>query len=192
LNVARALLLLAAMALAVAGCAPAEQSSLAPPPQAVVLPIAETAPLSPAASAEAVTEDRLAARMIARVNFYRSRHELPPLRWNQALARGAEAHARDMAKHGNFSHLGSDGAPLGARASRAGYRWRRIGENIAGGQATPETAVDDWMQSPGHRANILEPAYRNAGVGHVLRNPDPSPLGYHHYWVLMLGASAED
>jgi uncharacterized protein YkwD len=191
LNAVHAALLLTAMALAAAGCMPAEQSSLAPP-QTVVLPVAKPPPPSPARSAEAATEDRLAARMIARVNFYRSHHELPPLRWNAALARGAEAQARDMAEHGNFSHVGSDGARLGVRANRAGYRWWRIGENIAGGQAAPETAVDDWMQSPGHRANILEPAYRDAGVGHVLRNPDPSPLGYHHYWVLMLGEPSKD
>ena len=80
----------------------------------------------------------------------------------------------------------------GPRASRAGYRGQRIGETIAGGQREPETVVDDWMQSPGHRANILEPDYRDAGVGDVLRDPDPGRLRYRHYWVLMLGEQAEE
>lgn len=129
--------------------------------------------------------------MIARLNVYRARDGLAPLRWNAALARAAGAHARDMAQNGNFTHVGSDGASLGARASRAGYRWQRIGENIAGGQASPETVVDDWMDSEGHRANILEPDYREAGIGHVLRDPDRGRLRYRHYWVLMLGERAE-
>lgn len=149
-------------------------------------------PLPAAPSAAPATENALAVRMMTRLNFYRVRHKLAPLRWNAALARAAEAHARDMAVHGNFSHVGSDGSRIGARASRAGYRWQRIGENIAGGQREPETVVDDWMQSPGHRANILEPDYRDAGVGHVRLNPDSGRLRYRDYWVLMLGQQAEE
>ena len=201
MRAARAALLLVAIALASPCCAPTAEP---PAPHAPIAAPAgapaardEAAPLptqAPAPRAQAPApsaEDPLASRMIARVNLYRSRQGLAPLRPDAALARAAEAHARDMAEHANFTHVGSDGAALGARASRAGYRWQRIAENIAGGQASPEAVVDDWMASEGHRANILEPAYRDAGVGHVVRDPDRGRLRYRHYWVLILGEQSE-
>lgn len=62
----------------------------------------------------------------------------------------------------------------------AGVRYRAAGENIAAGQTTPAQVVDAWMNSPGHRANILERAYKYIGVGYV-----NSGSGYRHYWVQM-------
>ena len=201
MKAARAALLLVAVALASPGCTPtaeppAPQATIAaptekPPAREQAAPLSAQAPAPRAQAAAPSAENPLAARMIARVNLYRSRQGLAPLRPDAALARAAEAHARDMAEHANFTHVGSDGAAIGARASRAGYRWQRIGENIAGGQASPEAVVDDWMASEGHRANILEPAYRDAGVGHVLRDPDRGRLRYRHYWVLILGEPPE-
>ncbi|HEY9661942.1 MAG TPA: CAP domain-containing protein, partial [Allocoleopsis sp.] len=54
---------------------------------------------------------------------------------------------------------------LGERVSRTGYRWSSIAENIAHGQQTPEDVVNSWMNSSGHRANLLNPAYQDIGVG---------------------------
>ena len=194
MRAARAALLLVAVALASPGCAPKPEPAApaeAPPAREQVAPRPAGRPVPHAQPAAPSTADPLATRMIARVNLYRAREGLGPLRLDAALTRAAEAHARDMAEHGNFTHVGSDGAALGARASRAGYRWQRVAENIAGGQASPDAVVDDWMASEGHRANILEPAYRDAGVGHVLRDPDRGPLRYRHYWVLILGEPPE-
>ena len=128
--------------------------------------------------------------MIDRINLHRARQGLGPVRLDAALSRAAAAHSRDMAENDVFGHTGSDGSTIGARASRAGYAWRRIGENVAGGGTRPEEVVDDWLASEGHRRNMLEPAYVDAGVGHSVRDPDPGRVRYRHYWTLMLGAPA--
>ena len=60
------------------------------------------------------------------------------------------------------------------------------------GAPAPEEVVDDWMQSPGHRRNILEAAFIHAGVGHAFRDPDRGRLQFRHYWTLLLGAPERD
>lgn len=85
----------------------------------------------------------------------------------------ARAHSRDMGDRGYFSHDTPEGVTPSERAAAAGIAWRMYGENIFyvsgdGGMSTPELAayvVDGWMNSAGHRANILEPAYEEAAVG---------------------------
>jgi len=88
----------------------------------------------------------------------------PPLSLAPALTRAARAHARDMALHAFFSHTGSDGSTPGERATRAGYRWRMVGENIASGVRTPRDAVAGWLASPDHCANIMTAGFRQMGV----------------------------
>lgn len=88
----------------------------------------------------------------------------PPLSLASALTRAARAHARDMAVHDFFDHTGSDGSTPGERATRAGYRWRMVGENIASGVRTPREAVTGWLASPDHCANIMTAGYRQMGV----------------------------
>jgi uncharacterized protein YkwD len=65
----------------------------------------------------------------------------PALAWNAALGAAALAHSRDMANRRYFSREGKDGKAVGDRAQQAGYRWRRIGENIAVGMRSPEGEV---------------------------------------------------
>src|SRR5215469_16414861 len=81
-----------------------------------------------------------------------------------ALTNQARAHARDMAAHGFFSHTGSDGSTPGERATRAGYRWSMVGENIASGVGTPGEVVAGWLASPHHCANIMTAGFRQMGV----------------------------
>ena len=88
----------------------------------------------------------------------------PPLSLAPALTRAARAHARDMALHAFFSHTGSDGSTPGERATRAGYRWSMVGENIASGVRTPRDAVAGWLASPEHCANIMTAGFRHMGV----------------------------
>jgi uncharacterized protein YkwD len=89
-----------------------------------------------------------------------------------------------MARNDFFSHTGSDGSSPGQRISRAGYRWWTYGENIAAGYPSPEHVVDAWMNSAGHRANILNPDFRDIGVGYIYK-PDTT---YGHYWTQDMGA----
>jgi len=113
------------------------------------------------------------AATLCLVNRERSRRSERPLRPNVRLRRAAQAHSRSMAFDDYFEHVGPRGQTPLARmravgyisSSRAGFE---VGENIAWGTlslATPHAIVASWMASPGHRANILDPHYRETGIG---------------------------
>ena len=93
-----------------------------------------------------------------------------PLEPSPALDRAALGHAQDMATHNYFSHKSRDGSTPAQRATRAGYRWRAIGENIAAGPATAEIVVRGWLESPEHCANLMSPRYTAMGVAYAV-NP---------------------
>lgn len=97
----------------------------------------------------------------------------PPLLPNAALDRAALAHSTDMAALRYFSHVSRDGSTVGDRASRAGYVWRGIGENIASGMRTPEEAVAGWVASPGHCANLMNAGFTDMGAGFA-KSSDPA------------------
>jgi len=83
------------------------------------------------------------------------------LRWNEQLAAAALVHAEVMARGNYFSHTGRDGSNPAQRVERAGYRYRSIGENIAGGQMQPEAAVAGWIKSPPHCQNLMNGVHGN-------------------------------
>jgi uncharacterized protein YkwD len=90
-----------------------------------------------------------------------------------------------MADNDIFDHTGSDGRSPFQRMRDAGYNYRRAAENLAAGVKTPAEVVGLWMDSPGHRANILNCALRETGVGYVV---DPNDrLNYGTYWVQTFG-----
>jgi uncharacterized protein YkwD len=67
-----------------------------------------------------------------------------------------------------LAHAGSDGSEAGTRATRAGHSWRLIGENIAAGQPSAREAVDGWIESPGHCASLMNPAFNEMGAGYAI------------------------
>ena len=87
-----------------------------------------------------------------------------PVRWNRKLTLAAKRHSDDMAGHNFFSHKGSDGQQVDVRATRAGYRWRNIAENIHAGSNTTNKAVTDLIKSPGHCVNIMDSNYDEMGA----------------------------
>ncbi len=107
------------------------------------------------------------------VNRARAAHGERPLRGNMRLRRAAQAHTESMAFGDYFEHVGPQGQTPLARIRGAGYISSshvgyEVGENIAWGTrglATPRAIVAAWMASPGHRANILDPRYRETGIG---------------------------
>jgi uncharacterized protein YkwD len=108
----------------------------------------------------------------------------PPLKLSAKLVAAASAHARDMARRTRLGHDGSDGSQSSDRMTRAGYRWRLSGENVAAGQRDADAVVTDWLASPGHCANLMTPAFRDMGVAFALApgaNPDI-------YWAQEFGA----
>lgn len=106
-----------------------------------------------------------------------------PLRLVPALNRTAEIHAADMARHSFFSHTGHDGSQVAQRADRSAYAWRRIGENLAGGQTTAAAAVEGWLASPGHCANLMQPDFTEMGLAYAVNLQSSQGV----YWVQVLG-----
>jgi uncharacterized protein YkwD len=99
------------------------------------------------------------------VNAERQKESLPPVKHHPLLMRLAREHSAAMARTGIFSHVIDEQGP-GDRAKQAGYRYSRLGENIAHGTGLrPKDAMKLWMQSEGHRDNILRKEYRQLGVG---------------------------
>lgn len=109
--------------------------------------------------------DPVRARMLAAVNAVRKRAGLRLLKADPELERAAQAHAEDMLRRGYFGHKSPSGTTVRERSRSAGYDWRTIGENIAEGQLSVDEVMDTWMRSPGHRKNILNPAFTELGVG---------------------------
>jgi uncharacterized YkwD family protein/spore coat assembly protein SafA len=105
--------------------------------------------------------------VIRLVNVERAQAGLPALKEDWELSRVAEHKSQDMAKKGYFSHTSPTyGSPFDMMKSY-GINYRAAGENIAKGQRTAEEVVDAWMNSSGHRANILSNKYTHIGVGFV-------------------------
>ncbi|MFG3181371.1 sigma-70 family RNA polymerase sigma factor [Streptomyces nigra] len=104
-------------------------------------------------------------QVVALVNKERAAAGCGPLAEDSLLDKSAQAHSADMAARDFFDHTNPDGADPGQRITVAGYRWSTYGENIAMGQQTPEAVMESWMNSPGHRANILNCSFKDIGVG---------------------------
>ncbi len=101
------------------------------------------------------------------VNEVRRSNGLSPLTFDWELSRVARYKSQDMRDRGYFSHTSPTyGSPF-AMMKSFGISYRTAGENIAKGYATPKAVVDAWMNSPGHRANILNSSFTHIGVGYV-------------------------
>lgn len=121
----------------------------------------------PVAAASSVVASSLERRAFDLVNSERARNGLPPLVWDGELCRMARLHSEKMARLNFFDHEGPDG-DLPQRARESGVRWRSLAENIALNQGYDDPvglAVDQWMHSPGHRANILRGIFTHSAIG---------------------------
>ncbi|MEU9338294.1 CAP domain-containing protein [Streptomyces sp. NPDC048290] len=108
---------------------------------------------------------RTAAEVTELTNRERVRAGLRPLTPDTLLAAAAQAHSADMVARDFYAHTAPDGGKPWDRAAAAGSRHRSIGENIACGQRSAPEVVTGWMNSPGHRANILKPDFTHIGIG---------------------------
>jgi uncharacterized protein YkwD len=124
-------------------------------------------PVSPPVSPPVQGQDAAVQAVLAGVNAERAKAGLPPLALSRELSGVATARSQDMANRNYFAHTDPDGHDPFWHLQQAGIAFQTAGENIAEGQPTPESVVSDWMNSPGHRANILNPAYRTIGIGVV-------------------------
>ncbi len=125
-----------------------------------------------------------AARATPRMCGYRSFPAARPLTWNNALGLAAQGHSRSMANDNYFAHQDLDGGTPAGRARAAGFRGRQIGENIAAGQGSPNQAMQSWLTSPGHCANVMNPMFTQMGAAYA--TGARSELGI--YWTMVFGA----
>jgi uncharacterized protein YkwD len=125
------------------------------------------------------------SELIRRINDARRARHLSPLKFSGTLSSAAQSHVTDLVEH-NFelTHTGSDGSSVRVRARRENYPSSYVGENVAAGNYSVEDTFEQWMNSPGHRDNILDPDYTEIGIGYYLNAPNTS---YDHYWVTVFG-----
>lgn len=107
----------------------------------------------------------------------------PPLEWNGQLGSAALMHSRDMGNGNYFAHAASDGSTVGDRASRAGYEWTAIGENIAAGQGSADHVVSSWLASPNHCVNIMKPEFTQMGAAYFVNQASDTII----YWTQVFG-----
>lgn len=124
-----------------------------------------------------------AQQIVNLTNQERLRAGCAPLTVNVQLTQAAQGHSQDMALRDFFSHTGSNGSSPADRINATGYRWSRWGENIAAGYSTPAAAMNAWMNSSGHRANILNCNFTEIGVGYYYLANDRGSVNYRHYWT---------
>ncbi|HSN72073.1 MAG TPA: CAP domain-containing protein [Steroidobacteraceae bacterium] len=118
---------------------------------------------------------RARARRCGRERF----EPAPPLQAAAALDEAASVQAEYMANRGELSHIGPNGSNVQQRVTHAGYLWRAVAENIAEGQPDAYVVVRDWLDSPEHCANLMDPRYTQMGSAFAIREQGVG----QSYWV---------
>jgi uncharacterized protein YkwD len=147
---------------------------LAAAPSAMAARACQSANATPAQAAKRT----MVRATLCTLNAQRARYGLSPLKLNKRLSKAARRHARDMVRRGYFSHDSLGGGTFVDRIRGTGYlrgaqRWS-VGENLAWGthgSSTPRAITTMWMNSPGHRSNILSASFREVGIGLALGAP---------------------
>lgn len=128
-----------------------------------------------------------AQQVLVLTNEARAAEGLPPLTFNETLNQVAQAYAQNMAVNDFMAHDDpNSGLSASDRVTNAGYTWQSVRENLAAGSATPEEVVAGWLNSPGHRENILADDVTEIGIGYYYEADDAFPdanTPYRHYWV---------
>ncbi|MDY6782848.1 MAG: CAP domain-containing protein [Cyanobacteriota bacterium] len=143
---------------------------------AIAAPLPPNAPIL-------IAESPYDTQLLQLTNAERQKAGLPPLRYSPQLGQAAQRHAEDMVRNDFFSHTGSNGSSVSDRVRAAGYSYSYVGENISAGSSTPAETIQRWMNSAGHRRNILKSEYTEIGFGYVSAPSSP----YGHYWVQVFG-----
>ncbi|WKU43109.1 CAP domain-containing protein [Streptomyces sp. VNUA116] len=122
-------------------------------------------------------------QIVDMVNAERAKAGCSPLTVNAKLQAAAQGHSDDMAARDYYDHTSPEGKSPGDRMTAAGYHWSTYGENIFKSPQDARTAMDGWMKSSGHRANILNCSFKEIGVGINFKSNGP-------WWTQNFGASS--
>ena len=162
----------------------AQQAQVAPSPSAPAAPSSSTKPTTGAATTgpASAANSSYEARVVTLTNQERAKAGCPALTVDSRLTSAARGHSQDMANRNYFNHNTPEGVTPWTRITNAGYHFSSAAENIAEGQATPDAVMTAWMNSSGHRANILNCNLHNIGVG-LAYNAKHTP-----YWTQDFGS----
>jgi uncharacterized protein YkwD len=115
-------------------------------------------------------------------NSYRQKIAIPSLCLNYKLMTAAEKFCQYMEETNDFNHVSRNGSTPEKRLEEVGYSWKSYGENIAFGQSNTNEVMAAWIGSTGHRENIIEPNFEEAGFAHC-------GLMDHSFWVSIFGST---
>lgn len=124
-------------------------------------------------------------RVVELVNQRRAEAGLAPVTVNVSLMSCAQQYSEVQSMQAGISHTGPDGSNPGQRLTRCGYRWRYYGEDLAAGFNNADAVMNAWMNSPSHRKVIMNPKYKEIGLGYAYRADDPGQ--YFDYIVMEMG-----
>ncbi|MFB7369563.1 CAP domain-containing protein [Streptomyces sp. NPDC056222] len=148
---------------------PARQKAAVPGPLQAVAPVVGKV-------------EQYVEQVVLLANAEREKAGCSPLRSHSKLRSAAQAHADDMAERNYYEHTSPEGRDAGDRITAAGYAWSGWAENIHRGPKSPAAAMEDWMNSDGHRRNILNCSFKDIGVGVKLTANGP-------WWVQNFGTA---
>jgi len=160
---------------------------------AVLLGVA-TAGLSQSGTLESCLDEQQMQRAVEQLNAMRRQSApcaaagaaLQTLSWETRLAASAQEQAADLAVQDRLSHVDSRNRGLGMRLRSVGYAAAGAGENLAAGQSGIDDALQAWLASPSHCANLMQPEYRDVGLACVQRRGSR----YERFWVAHFGVPA--
>ncbi len=141
-------------------------------------PVITSRPITTTKSQSYTSNSDYISEVIRLVNIERSKQGLSALSTNSQLANAANIRAKETVT--SFSHTRPDGRSCFTVLQETKISYRTCGENIAAGQSTPQEVVKGWMNSEGHRKNILNGSFTKLGVGFV-----KASTGYKYYWTQM-------
>lgn len=136
---------------------------------------------APTAAKPAASVDAMSQQVVNLTNSERAKAGLGPVTVDSALVAAAQGHSNDQAARNTMTHTGSNGSSAMARMQAAGFNGSIFGENVAYGYRTADTVMNGWMNSSGHRANILNGRFTKIGV--AIATGGNGSL----YWTMDLG-----
>lgn len=163
----------------------AASPTIATPPLDPSFSVAAT-PLPPTPAAAPIPD--FVQRVLDLTNQYRAANGIAPLQLNLELNAAALSHSQDMALQDYISHNGLNGSTMSSRMNQVGYISYYYGENVAAGDTTPEEVVQGWISSPEHRANLLNSAFTEVGIGYYYLASDTGINNYYSYWTQDFGS----
>ncbi len=156
---------------------PAPEKEASEPAPAPAQPAPQPEEKQPAEETQSTSLSQFEQKVVELTNAERAKAGLAPLKVSEELSKVARAKSADMRDNNYFSHQSPTyGSPFDMM-KQFGISYTAAGENIAAGQRTPEEVVNSWMNSAGHRKNIMSSDFTHIGVGYV------SGGSYGHYWT---------